>query len=74
MMLEKEKQTKPKTRRRKKIINIRKEISEIETRTIIEKHQCSQNLGLWNDQQNWQIFCSTDQKKKKKKKKKDLNF
>ena len=39
-------QTKPKTRRWKKIINNRMEIHEIENIAIIEKHQCSQNLGL----------------------------
>ena len=48
--------TKPKASRRKEMVNIRAEISEIEKRKTIEKNQWNQKLVLWKDQQNWQTF------------------
>ena len=59
--LEKEQQTKHKVSRRNEIINITAEISEIDSKT---RYRRIQELVLWKDKQNWQIFNHTQQEKK----------
>ena len=60
--LENEEQAKPKVSRRKEIIRIRAEINEIETLKN-RKYQWNQELVLWKDKQNWQIFSQPLQEK-----------
>ena len=63
--LEKEEQTKPKISRRKEVIKIRAEISDIETKKINKEDQWNQKLVTWKDQQNWLTFSQTHQEKRR---------